>query len=820
MNLNGRWVVSQVGARTKIPATVPGCIHTDLLAAGKIEDPFYGDNEQKQFWIGKASWAYSRTFTVTPALLAHDVVRLVFDGLDTLATIRLNGHTLGTADNMFRAWAFDVKKLLRRGTNRLEVVFDSPQNPDHLKKYNCRKDDDGDKIGPRCRVRKEQCNFGWDWGPSLVTCGIWRPVRLLAWNVARLAEVQVLQDHARQGAVNVTARVAAECARAARLTAVIAVSLKGQELARQRVPLARGRGLARIQVKNPLLWWPRGMGDAHLYQVDVTLVDADETVLDTCGKRIGLRRLELIRQKDQWGESFHFAANGIPFFAKGANWIPSDQFQNRVTPEIYRSLLTSAAEANMNFLRVWGGGIYESDEFYDLCDELGLCVWQDFMFACGVYPGDQSFFDNVRAEAVENIRRLRHHACLALWCGNNEMEQGWDEWGWPKQHTAAIKRAYQKMFHKVLPALVASEDPERCYWPSSPSSGKVFEVKPNNDTMGDAHLWEVWHGLKPFEWYRTSLHRFCSEFGFQSFPEPRTVEGYTEPKDRNITSRVMELHQRSPIGNAAMLHYMLSWFRMPSGFENTLWLSQLQQGLAIKYAVEHWRRNMPRCMGALIWQLNDTWPVASWASIDYHGRWKALHYMAKKFFAPVLVSGLEDTKAGTVAVHLSSDRMEEVAGVLRWSLTTVAGKSLQRGVRKVTLPAGGTACVETLKLTKWIDKGTNRDLLVWLEFSVHGKVVSRDLVTFVRPKHLELADPALDVAVKPDGAGAYVVALKAGSPALWAWLSLRDTDAVFADNWICLEPGRAVEVRVKPAKQLSLAQFRTQLQVRSLFDLQ
>jgi len=822
LDLGGKWRVSKVGGGLEIPATVPGCVHTDLLAAGKIDDPFHRENEEKQFWIGESAWVYRRSLIVTPDLIAHQKVLLVCEGLDTLATVFVNGRKVAATDNMFRTWKFDVKKLLHAGSNDIEIRFDSIlKRKDLLSNPICSRATATDLPG-RSMIRKEQCNFGWDWGPKCLTHGIWRAIQLLAFDTARLTDVLILQKHAKK-CVSLDIQVQAEVLRAAGLTVQVEVSFQAKTAAAGSSALKNGRTRLKLKVEDPELWWPNGMGAQPLYSVVVTLVNRDGEVIDTVSKRIGLRRLELIRKKDQWGESFYFEANGIPFFAKGANWIPADQFQNRVISDQYRHLLSSSAEANMNMLRVWGGGIYENDIFYDLCDELGICVWQDFMFACAAYPADAKFLANVKIEAEENVRRIRHHASLALWCGNNELEFNHRvKIDSKKTYDATWQQmdfnSYSKLFDKLLADVCQRVDPERDYWPSSPHTPGVDRGHANHPDSGDAHLWEVWHERKPFEWYRTAFHRFCSEYGFQSFPEPRTINGYTVPGDRNITSRVMELHQRSEIGNVAIMQYMLSWYRMPDSFENTVWLSQLQQGMAIKYAAEHWRRNRPRCMGSLYWQLNDTWPVASWASIDYHGRWKALHYMAKKFYAPVLVSGVEDGKTGKVEVHLCNDLLKPVKGELSWKLTTTEGMLLAKGRRAATIKANSTERIDTLLLKKWMETNAGRDLLVWLEYKVDGNVLSRNFVSFVRPKHLELAAPAISVGVKSAAGGTFAVTLKAAKPALWAWLTLADTDAVFSDNWICLEPGKAIEITVRPHKAVSLEQFRKQLAVRSLFD--
>ncbi len=819
IDLGGQWQVLQDGQDETTPATVPGCIHTDLLAAGRIEDPFHRDNEVHQQWIGEADWTFIRTFEAPAELLDCPRVLLRCEGLDTLATVRINGQTVGQADNQFRTWEFDIRRALQAGPNTIEVHFDSVM-PLIRKRYKARP-----LVSPKCiahepagrtYVRKSACNFGWDWGAVLITAGIWRTIELLGIPSARLGDLRIDQDHSRKGQVDLNVAVEADSLTDGPLTAAVTVSLDGQPVAETTATLNCGKGGVKLTLRKPRLWWPNGLGDQPLYTVAVELRDAAGHVLDTQSRRIGLRTLRLRRRPDKWGESFEFTVNGVPFFAKGANWIPADQFVTRLSDENYRSLLQAARHAHMNMLRVWGGGVYEQDVFYDLCDELGLCVWQDFMFACSAYPSDdEAFMDNVRAEVVDNVRRLRHHASIALWCGNNELEQfvandaGWPRmpWDW-----------YKKLFDELIPQTLAPLDESRDYWPSSPHTPLGDRANHSDPTTGDAHLWAVWHGRQPFEWYRSAFHRFCSEFGFQSFPEPRTTFGYLNADERNVTHRVMEHHQRSGTGNALIMHYMLSWFRMPLGFENTLWLSQIQQGLAIKYAVEHWRRHMPQCMGALYWQLNDCWPVASWASIDYHGRWKALHYIARKFFEPVLVSGVEDADKGTVEVHLSSDRLEAVEGTVRWTLTTTAGETVDGGEIPAKIGPNRTKKLTTLKFADAIAARSPRELLVWLEFDVAGQTVSSNLVHFVKPKHMDLLEPTIKVQAEPADDGAFGVTLTSDRPALWAWLALAGGDAHYEDNFLNLRPGKAVTVRVKPAERMTLAAFRKALTVRSLVD--
>ena len=820
IDLNGLWELYREKSKEALSATVPGCVYTDLLAAGQIEDPYYRDNELRTLWICETDWTYARSFTVPAGFLNHDRVLLRCEGLDTLATVKVNGKAVGRADNMFRTWEFDVEEAVCEGENTIEVQFDAPLP--YVRKREAEFPLPAWGVGQHKLngggwIRKEPCNFGWDWGPMLTTCGIWRHIGLVAFHTARLADVHILQDHSVRGRVGLRVRAGVERKGRQRLTAAFRVSHKGEVVAEQTVAFSGKTAEVDLMIRNPELWWPNGMGDQPLYRVDVALRNAEGIGLDSTSRRIGLRTLRLERKPDRWGESFHFSANGIPFFAKGANWIPADTFATRLTRDDYVRLLKDAALAHMNMLRVWGGGIYEPDVFYDLCDELGICIWQDFVFSCATYPGfDAAFRENVQAEAEDNVRRLRHHSCLALWCGNNELEQGLVGDAWTAR--TMNWEDYKVLFDDLLPGVVKRLDPERDYWPCSPHSPKGDRRDFNNPDCGDAHLWSVWHGKQPFEWYRTCTHRFNSEFGFQSFPEPRTVYGYTLPEDRNITSYVMEHHQRSGIGNSTIIHYMLDWFRLPTSFEMTLWLSQILQGMAIKYAVEHWRRGMPRGMGTLYWQLNDCWPVASWASIDSLGRWKALHYMAARFYAPLLISGLEDGEKGTVEVHVTSDCMDACEGKVLWRLTDAGGKALDSGSRDVRVPARKNVRVQTLKLKPYLESHGARNLALWLELRVGRKIVSTNFVTFARPKHLELADPKIAATVKALAGNRYRVTLTARKPALWAWVELLDTDAEFSDNFVHLLPDRPVDITVSPAEEMKLRDFRKRLTIHSLWD--
>lgn len=820
IDLGGKWTVSQAGKRRRIPAWVPGCVHMDLMAAGRIKDPFYRDNEARLQWIGEAGWTYSREFRVPAELLRHDRILLRCEGLDTFATIRVNGRRVGQTDNMFRTWEFDVRSLLKAGTNRIEVRFNSPLPTirRRMKQRYLHAWRRPGEINGAQYIRKEPCNFGWDWGPCLVTCGIWRNVALVAFDAARLADVRVRQDHSRRGKVLLDVAVAAERVRKGKLHSQVTVTYRNRIVARGEAPLRNAGAQVGLEVRNPRLWWPRGMGDQPLYEVTVDLLDAAGGVLDEVTQRIGLRTLGLRRRKDRWGESFEFLANGIPFFAKGANWIPADAFAPRITREHYRRLLAGAAEANMNMLRAWGGGIYEDDAFYDTCDEMGICIWQDFIFACATYPSfDKAFLASVKAEAADNIRRLRHHPCIALWCGNNELEQGLVGPTWT-QH-AMSWADYGRLFDKLLPAVVRRLDPDRDYWPCSPHSPRGDRADANNPACGDAHLWSVWFSRKPFEWHHGYRHRFVSEFGFQSFPEPRTVRGFTAAADRDIHSPVMRHHQRFTNGNGNLLHFLYDWFRPPKDFEATLWLSQILQGQCIKTAVEHWRRSMPRCMGTLYWQLDDCWPVASWSSLDYHGRWKALHYFAKRFYAPLLVSAAHANDSTSFDLHVTSDLGSQTPAKLTWTLTDVAGEVLVQVADDLLVRPRRSEFIETLDLAQPARRFGWRRLMLWLDLAVRGRSVSSDCVLIQRPERLELTDPQIRPRVKARRDGLFDVTLTCRRPAMWVWLELARADARFSDNFFHLRPGAPVTVAVRPYRPMTAASFRKALRVRSLVDV-
>lgn len=796
VNLGGAWRMREADSQTWHSAHVPGSVYADLMADGTMPDPFWRENELDAFERMKKDYVYQRAFTVTEAQLAHAHVELVCEGLDTLAHVSLNGREIAFADNMHITWVWDVKEQLHAGENTLEIRFDSPILYCAKKAEEAPGWESSDATPGFRHLRKAHCMFGWDWGPRLPDAGIWRPIFLRTWDAARLENALMLQAH-HDGVVDVTIRpeIAGESAWAAEITAPDGeVIIIPETTAAEQV----------ITIEHPQLWWPNGLGKQPLYRVTVRLATGD-----TRTWRIGLRTMTISREKDEWGEEFCHVVNGMKVFAMGADYIPEDNILARVTPERTRRLLEDCKAANFNAIRVWGGGYYPDDAFYDICDKLGLLVWQDLMYACAFYDLTPDFERSIRVETHQNVARLRHHASLALICGNNEMEMfmagansaliNHRTWEFVPTYPHHITD-YVKMFEYILPAIVKETAPQTYWWPASPSSGGNFDA-PNDENRGDNHYWDVWHGEKPFTEYRKFFFRYASEFGFQSFPCLKSVEQFTLPDDRNIFSRVMERHQRNQAANGKILSYLSQTFRYPNSFDDLLYASQLMQAEAIRYGVEHWRRNRGRCMGAIIWQLNDIWPVASWASIDYYGRWKALHYAAKRFFAPVMISAEEEGELSqnpkineyhpaplekSFRLNVCNETLRDVTGEVVWALRTPDGEIVRQNQQTLTIPAMSA---------KWLDKVDCADAsltehYVSFAFVVDDVAVSDGTCIFCAPKHFEFVDPRLTLETRGD-----TLVVTSHAYAKQVWLESEDADLLLDDNAFDMNPGTKV-VRV------------------------
>ncbi|HNC23539.1 MAG TPA: glycoside hydrolase family 2 protein [Opitutaceae bacterium] len=807
-------------------ATVPGCVHRDLLRHGLIPDPFHGTNELGLQWIEQHDWEYRTTFRLPAALRNSGEIDLVFDGLDTLATVFLNGRRIASSDNMFVPQRLAVRRWLRPGANELRVFFASAGKAVKHTRSEHQPREFNDSVG-RCSVlRKQQCQFGWDWGPRFVTAGVWRDVRLEAWDGNRLDNVRLTQTHHADGRVAIA--VAPEFARpAAGVTCYVTLAL-GDEI----VAIASGSGRQlRLDVPQPRLWWPNGHGAQPLYTVRVRACDADGRELGEVTKRIGLRTIVLDRSKDRWGESFQFVVNGRPVFAKGANWIPAHSFVAGLGRGDYARDLQSAVQANMNMLRIWGGGIYEDEAFFDLCDELGLLVWHDFMFACTLYPGDAAFLASVRAEAEAQVARIRHRACLALWCGNNEIETlNWEA----LEKTPRLRRNYDAVFHRVLPAVVSRLDGVTPYWPTSPYRGEGrsndYTVKALGEKSGDTHFWDVWHARHPVKDYEKWRFRFVSEFGMQSYSSPATQATFCPADDGNVFGAVMENHQKNAAGNQIILDYVSRVYRFPKNQEALIYLSQLNQALCMQTGVEHYRRISPCCMGALYWQLNDCWPVASWSSIEHTGRWKALHHVARRFFAPALVSahvpGVESTTIGNYRrssvreVHLYTvyDGPAPARGRLLWDVFHLDGRVLLSGRKDVALRYGRGVKQRTLDLADLLAAHGRDRLYVRIALEVDGERVSEETVFLTPPRFLSLPTGKTEVGVRVlDSYTALLTFRSAVFQHRFAF-DLAGLDHRSSDNFFELYPGEKKEVLVTLAHPATKAELTRRLRHQSLVD--
>ena len=799
---------------SRLSARVPGCVHADLLRAGKIDDPFWGENERRLEWIDAKDWVYRCTFTVQRTLRLKECLELVAEGLDTVASIWLNGEELGRAENMFVAHRFDVRRHVRRGRNVLEITFRSPTQvvrerlkPDHFREP-C------DPVGGASLLRKQQSSFGWDWAPRLPTSGIWLPIYLEAWSGARIESVRVEQRHA-AGEVALLFHPTLSSVAATQFCGT--VSLGDQTV-------ATIEDLSTL-IPDPQLWWPNGHGEQPLYHVKLELIGADDEVLDIWERRIGLRTITLDRAADEFGESFRFVVNGRPIFAKGANWIPAHSFVSEAGAGVYEDLLTSVAEANMNMIRVWGGGIYEQEIFYDLCDEKGLLVWQDFMFACALYPGDKGFLDQVAREATYQVRRLAHRACLALWCGNNELEQ----YASDIVKVPERRQAYEALFYDLLPHLVKIWDGVTAYWPSSPHNPAGWEKGHNNERAGDAHFWDVWHARKPVKTYEQKHFRFCSEFGMQSYSSPEVAASYCREKDWNIFGPEMENHQKNGAGNQIIFDYVSRLYRFPRDYRALSFLSQLNQAYCMKIGIEHFRRSMPRTMGALYWQLNDCWPVASWSSLEFRGRWKALHYEARRFFAPALLSihlpGDEEPYIASNRLvstireaHLYTvfDGRADTRGTINWALCHLDQGRLCAGAKEVELRYGESVCQISLDFADEMAAHGARWLYLRAHLSIGDEIVSRQTAFLTAPRYLALKKSPIHARLHKTDRCRYELTLR--SPAFQPHVAFALPDVAHRadDNFIDLYPGEPRCLTLRTQRDFSAADLQRRLEIQSL----
>ena len=769
------WTFNKQNETKKHKASIPGTVHTDLYENKLIPDPFYGANEKQLQWIENENWEYESTFSLSEKEISNENIELEFDGLDTYATIYINGKMVLEADNMFRKWVISVKNHLKKGKNHLKIVFLSAVQKGKV---------EASKLPytlpekERVFVRKAQYQFGWDWGPRFVTAGIWKKVQLKFWNSATIENIKFsqLELNDKKAILEFTTEIYVSKAKT--------IQLKINEKS-ETFNLKKGTNTVKMpyEISNPKLWWCNGLGFPHQYEFHFSLKQNRE-ILDKKELKIGLRTIELVQDKDEFGTRFYFKLNGKPVFMKGANYVPQDSFIPKQTLSSYHEIIQNARKANMNMLRVWGGGVYADDEFYNACDANGILVWQDFMFACAMYPGDEKFIENVKQEVIDNVNRLQNHPSIALWCGNNENDEGWHNWGWQKQFnyskadSTQIWNDYKKVFHEMIPQTLDSLLPKEknIYWSSSPSKGWG---RKESLTQGDSHYWGVWWGKEPFEMYKKKVGRFMSEYGFQGMPNLETLQKVIAKEDFNFTSEAFKNHQKHPTGFETITEYMIRDFPVQTSMEKYNYVSQLLQAHGMKIAIEAHRLAKPYCMGSLYWQLNDCWPVTSWSTLDYNGNWKAAHYQVKDSFAPIFLAITEN--ADGYSIIGSNDNLEVKEGLVTAKLLDFSGKELWTASKECVLDVErNTTCMQIFykELPKFVKEKT----VLQIEFTSNQKK-SIAHHYFVKPKELQLEKPTIELKI----VGETLIELKTNTLAKNVYLQAKDT--FFEENYFDLIPG-------------------------------
>lgn len=803
--INSTWQFRKAGDTAWLPAKVPGCVHTDLLANNKIPDPSFRKNEQAVKWIENANWEYSTRFTLSGEIASYPNIDMVFDGLDTYADVYLNDSLVLKADNMFLGWTIEAKKFLKKGENTLRIYFHSAVKVgmEKLKKvpYLIMAANEIAPENERTNVftRKAPFHYGWDWGPRLVTCGVWKPVKLQAWSDAKMKDLfikplKISSDKADY-------RVSADVEATENLDALLEVWVDNKKMATQKVELQPGKNNPAIEftLDKPELWWTNGLGGQKLYQLELRLKNGNKTV-QTISHRFGVRTLELSRGKDSTGTSFTFKVNGVPVFMKGANYIPSDIFTTRNTLDNYKRVVQDAVDANMNMIRVWGGAIYEGNELYDLFDEKGILAWNDFMFACNMQPDDSLHLENIRKEAEYNVKRLRNHASIALWCGNNENLRAWNDWGWPAKvkpgQADTLWNVYKKIFYTILPKVVKENHPEITYWPSSPQGENNT---PSIPSSGDEHDWRIWFGDIPFSTYAEKTGRFISEYGLQSFPEMKTINAFANDSDMAYRSPIMEHRQRSLMpwigqgfnGNEMINTYIKRYYKPARDFESFVYLSQVMQAEGVKFAIEAHRRQMPHCMGSLYWQINDCWPTMSWSSVDYFGRWKALHYFVREAFKPVLpVIFLDGTD---IKVAIANDKLEAEEHQLEATLYDFSGKKLWQQNKKIVLAANTSQVYLSVPEKELAAKGNGIKMVLEVKVKKGQDNVAENLFYFREIKALSLEKPEIVKTIEKISEKEYSITLVTNTLAKNVFLSTT-SEGRFSNNFFDMLPGKAYTI--------------------------
>lgn len=792
LSLNEGWKIRESNSQIYYGANVPAMVSTVLYENGCISDPYFGENEWETYEELRKDYEFTNTFEITEDMLNSHDLHLKCDGIDTVADIYINETHVISVDDMHRTFKIDLKDLVSLGINQIKIYFHSAiEHALALHKeepyYSTSDTVDGFSL-----VRKAHCTYGWDWGPKLPDMGIWRDISIITCNYCKISDVYIKQDHS-ENKVGLDINLEIEkYLKDCNVDLNINIKSPLGEIITLSCENIKEKDTYHIDIANPLLWWCNGFGRQHLYEVSID-IKKDSEVLESKFLKIGLRNLTVRREKDQWGETFEYSLNGVSIFAMGANYIPEDSMYSRTSKARTENLIKQCIKANYNCIRVWGGGYFCEDYFYDLCDQYGLIVWQDLLFACGVYRLRDSFVENVVQETIDNVKRLRHHASIGMWCGNNELEWGWSGWDMGFGDKLSDKADYIKLFEWILPETVKNIDPERFYWLASPSSGGSFD-DPNDQNRGDVHYWDVWHRLKHFTEYRKYYFRFCSEFGFQAFPCIKTINSFTTEEDKNIFSRVMENHQKNGGANGKILYYLSSNFKYPTSFETLIYVSQILQAEAIRYGVEHWRSNRGRCMGSLYWQLNDCWPVASWSSIDYFNRWKLLHYYAKKFYAPLLLSALEEK--GKVDFVISNETLNDAHCKVIWKIRDNDGNILKENSFNINVPKL-SAVKGSSEDFQYISQDKIAVSTQYLEYTLYcdDELISNNTLLFARPKHFDFKAPNIKYQVKEEENN-FLLTLTTDNYAKYVTVDCDDFDFILSDNCFDISKGetKAIEI--------------------------
>lgn len=843
IDLNGDWKFKALDDEEWMDAIVPGTIHEDLIRVGKLEDPYYRDNEFDAQWVETKEWEYKRSFTVEEDFLQKDKVLLDCRGLDLIADIYINNEKIASTQNMFIEHEFDIKPYLHAGVNTIHVVFHSviewnkaQADADPRVTWRSGKALTNDALkGLLYYSRKEASDFGWDWGIRLLSCGIWKSIRLTAFDTGRINMLGVIQDLHNSDEALLFVEAEAETYKDGNYSIEFEVRYEDSLIYSTKTLLNSGIANDTLRIGNPKLWWPNGMGDQPLYIVNAVLRNG-EIPIHTRHIRIGLRTIEIAQEKDEAGETFGIKVNGKLIFSKGANWIPADAMTGKLTEDKYKHMLQSCIDANMNMIRLWGGGLYEPDVFYEFCDENGLLIWHDFMFASGPYLATKPYLENVREEIKNVVLRRRHHPSIALWCGNNESEHNMSGGqNWIALNPAVTWEEYDKIFYETIPQVTKLYDPTRPYWPSSPHNPADREQKTtvSNQTSGNAHTYDVWGGRYRFsEYSNMGKYRFVAEFGFHSLPHIQTINAFTAPEDRYFPSVILDHHNlvgRKPNqnqGNVRIIQYTADMFRVPSGLENWVSVTQVLQAEGMKMGVEAMRQNFPYTTGALYWQLNDNWPVISWSSIDYFGRWKALQYIAKHFFNPVLISGV--AKEGEVIVYGSNDLVSEKSLKYEWTLHSFDGEIIKKGSKEIKLQPNSSKIIDTLDFSDIVSENPelstyrkesyrNRTkVFVSLKLLEGDQTLSSNIITFVPPKYWPLENPEIEYKVTKEQ-DKFKIVVSSEKFAAYVELGLKDSYAQFSDNFFHLIPGDSKTVYVE-SSEIPVDNFEGKFIIKSLID--